>query len=143
LAWLWLRVCKIIQNVTKSSKFVIIRFEVEFTSFFSWLFTLKNLLMIIYGLKDMKMFKNRENFRIFPKKTRKMVGAGAKAGLEPDPKFLKRWSRSQSRTKIDLLRNTDSNFPKIKVKELLKNNVSQENCFDSTRLHSTTLWFME
>jgi hypothetical protein len=67
----------------------------------SLLFTLKNLLMIIY------VFKKHKNFL----KTMKIVEfvliiLGNLSELEPEPEFLTSWSRIWSRTKMDRLRNT-------------------------------------
>jgi hypothetical protein len=83
----------------KNHKFFILKFEVDFKITISLLFTLKNLLMIIY------VFKKHENFL----KTMKIVEFflmiwGKLSELEQE--FLRSWSRSWSRTKMDRLRNT-------------------------------------
>jgi hypothetical protein len=66
LYMLRLRVCKFIfKNVRKGSKIFKLIFEVELNNFFSQLFTLKNLLMIIQGFKKHEIFWIYENFWIF------------------------------------------------------------------------------
>jgi hypothetical protein len=66
----------------------------------SLLFTLKNLLMIIF------VFKKHENF--FETVEFFLIIWGKWSELEPEPEqeFLTSWSRSRSRTKMDRLRNT-------------------------------------
>jgi hypothetical protein len=66
------------------------------------LFSVKNLLMIIYVFKKHEIFlktmKIVEFFLIIWEKLFE---------LEPEPELLTSWSRSWSRTKMDRLRNTE------------------------------------
>jgi hypothetical protein len=92
-----LRVCKFLQNVTKTLNLACLSFKLTLKITISLLFTLKNLLMIIYVFTNMNFFV----------KTIKIVDFfliiwGKLSELEPE--FFTSWSR----TKMDLLRNTAS-----------------------------------
>jgi hypothetical protein len=56
--------------------------------------------MIVFGFKKHEIFfETMKFFDFFRKYMGKMVGAGIFDKLEPEPKFLTRRSRSQSRKK--------------------------------------------
>jgi hypothetical protein len=98
------------------------------------LFTLKNLLMIIY------VFKKHEIFL----KTMKIVefflfiwGKLSELEPEPEPEFLTSWSRSWSRTKMDRLRNTAvKSFSGGSITADSRKNLPKNSC-PAGSIHST------
>jgi hypothetical protein len=99
----WSRVYKFSKNVTKTQNFSYKSLKLTLKITIWLLFTLENLLMIIYVFKKHEIFlkpmKIVESFLII---------CGKLSELEPDPEFLTSWSRSRSwsGTKMDRLRNT-------------------------------------
>jgi hypothetical protein len=110
---------------------LILKFEVDLKITISLLFTLKNLMMIIY------VFKKHENFL----KTMKIVEffliiREKLSELEPEPEFLTSWSRSWSRTKMDRLRNTGlEDKIRIRIKFADPPTTAEEAGTVSTRAH--------